>query len=249
MKKTLYLFLFAAALAACNPPTTNTTDTGNTTPKDSNAVVTSPPDSVRIDTAATVVDNGTATQPTPDPTQKTNTTTTTTTTGGRQMNPNGQVGGKMFGVSGHILIAGTYCGGAAPTPDIEAEARRPKPFANQSFLIREGKTNVLGANMVTRVMTDAKGDFRVDLRPGTYCMVLAEKENVRDAGFFTQKYITVDKTCDSKWLTSCDLSFTVADKNISGLRLTFNKQCNLTSLSPCLTWTGPMPPAAAPRGK
>jgi hypothetical protein len=231
MKKTLYLFLFAAALAACNPPTTTT---GNTTPEDSGkVVVTEPKDSTPVtDTTATVQ---------PD--------SSTGPDGGRIPNPNGSFGKKTFAVTGHILIQGSYCGGAAPSKEMEEEARRPKPYAKQPLLIREGKANALGTAMVTRTTTDANGDFKVDLPAGSYCLVLAEKERTRDAGFYNLTYMQVDKPCDTRWLNTCDITFTVADRPVSGLRLTLQKKCFIESLSPCITYTGPKPGSAAPKGR
>jgi hypothetical protein len=79
--------------------------------------------------------------------------------------------------------------------------------------------------------------------------VIDEKERTRNADFYTQNNQAVDKPCDQKWLNTCDLTFTVADKPVSGLRHTFTKKCFITSLSPCITYAGPLPPAAAPRGK
>lgn len=243
MKKTLYFILLAAAMAACTPPATTTTETK----PDSNAVAeVLPADTIPADTllppvdsgSTKVADNGNSNVPT----KETNDPPT-----GRQADPN-LSNGKYYTVTGNILVKSPYCGGAAPSQEILDKAAIPQPFAKQSFLIRSGKTNALGTNLVTRVMTDAKGDFKVDLQAGTYCMVLAEKESARDAGFYKTEFWTVDKPCDTKWLNTCDLTFTVADRNVSGLRKTFERKCQITSLSPCISYSGPLPPAAAPRG-
>lgn len=240
MKKTLCLFLLATAMVACNPPTGQGTDGDAKQPADSAATVENPPhDSMPVTAAAdstpTKVDEGTL--PTPGG------------GGGRRANPNLDLNAKRYVVTGHVTIAGSYCGGAAPTPEMEAEARKAKPYAQQPLLVRSGKANALGTDMVTRVTTDADGDFKLDLPVGTYCMVLAEKENARDPGFYSLKHMGVDKPCDNKWLNTCDLSFTVTDQNVSGLRLMLHKKCFIESLSPCVSYDGPMPPSAAPRGK
>jgi hypothetical protein len=240
MKKTLYFILFAASISACTPPTTTTTDNK---PDSNKVAVGEPKDTMDITPPVDSGSTGVVTDP--DNTQPGNETNPTP---GRKPNPNLPTG-KYYTVTGHILVKGSYCGGAAPSQEILDRANAPQPFANQSFLIRNGKMNALGTAMVTRVMTDANGDFKVDLTPGTYCMVLAEKENVREPGFYKLQNQAVDKGCDTKWLNGCDLSFTVADKNVSGLRKTFDKKCFITSLSPCITWDGPLPPSAAPRGK
>jgi hypothetical protein len=227
MKKTVFLLFVAAMVAACNPTTT----TEGNPPVDSNKVVVNEPkDSIPVDTSTAVVN--------PD---------STAPDGGRIPNPNGSLGKKKFAVTGHLLIQGSYCGGAAPSKEMEEEARRAKPYANKELLIREGKANALGTAMVTRTRTDANGDFKVELAPGSYCLVLAEKERRRDDAFYTQQYQSVDKPCDSKWLNTCELTFNVADRPVSGLRLTLQKKCFIESLSPCITYTGPKPASAAPR--
>lgn len=246
MKKRLYLFLVAAGLlVACNPPVNNPT-TG--TPADSNS--TAQQDSQpAVDSLAVAVD--TAGSGTTDPGTDPGTSTdpgASTDGGGRKPNPNIELGGKTFAVTGRILLKSSYCGGAAPSDEILAEYEKPKPYGGQPLLIREGKSNTLGAAMVTRTTTAADGTFKLDLKPGTYCLVIAEKERARDAGFYKLEYVQVDKACDTKWLNTCDISFTVADKPVSGLRLTLEKKCFIDQLSPCLSYSGPLPPSAAPRG-
>ncbi|HEX2898469.1 MAG TPA: hypothetical protein VHS96_02005 [Bacteroidia bacterium] len=247
MKNTLYFLILATALAACTPPAS--TDAGNTDVADSAAVTVNEPQDSLPDDTTVVADAGT-----PDPKVSNDAGTASgsdagNTGGGRQANPNGNLGAKTFKVSGNVLVTGSYCGGAAPSEEILAEASRPKPFANKGFLIRSGKMNALGTDMVTRTRTDAQGTFSVELIPGTYCMVLETKERARDAGFYKLQNLAVDKPCDQKWLNTCDLTFTVADKNITGLRLNFNKKCFVDDLSPCVSFTGPMPPSAAPKGR
>lgn len=245
MKKALFLLCMAVGLAACTPTTPSNSD-ADSTKVDSTAIVVQ--DSTpAVDSAAApadpVVDAATTTEPATNNGQVKPTENT-----GRQANPNVDLNAKRFKVTGHFLVQGSYCGGAAPTPEMEAAAREPKPMSNQAFLIRKGNTNALGTDLVTRVRTDASGNFSVELTPGTYCMVLEEKENRRSTEFLKTAYYVIDTKCDDKWLSTCDVSFTVADKPVSGLRKTFDKKCQLVTLSPCISWDGPLPPSAAPRG-
>jgi hypothetical protein len=245
MKKALFLLLASIMMVACTPTTPTTNVGADSTKVDSTAIVvqdTTP----TVDSAATqpdpVVDGGKTT----DPVANTDNGNANT---GRQANPSIDLNAKRFKVTGHVLIQGSYCGGAAPSPEIEAEARTPKPAVNQAFVVRKGSINAPGTAMVTRVRTDAKGNFSLELTPGTYCMVIDEKENRRTAEFLSTAYYVIDKKCDDKWLTACDLSFTIADKPISGLRLTLNRKCMLNNtFSPCVSWDGPLPPMSAPRG-
>ncbi len=246
MKKAFFFLCMACGLVACTPTTPTTNSGADSTKVDGTAVVVQDSTPV-VDSVATpsdaVVDAGTTTDPVNTkgevkPIENT----------GRQANPNVDMNAKRFKVTGHFLVQGSYCGGAAPSPEMEAAAREPKPMSNQAFLIRKGKTNALGTDLVTRVRTDASGNFSVELTPGTYCMVLEEKESRRSTEFLKTPFYTIDTKCDDKWLSTCDVSFTVADKPVSGLRKTFEKKCQLATLSPCISWDGPLPPSAAPRG-
>ena len=76
------------------------------------------------------------TTPTPKVDNGNNTATDAGNTGGGRVRDPNLANTKMFKVTGNILVAGSYCGGAAPSKEMEEEARRPKPFANQGFLIR-----------------------------------------------------------------------------------------------------------------
>ncbi len=250
MKKTLCFLIVAAALVACEPvPSEN-----NNPPIDTVAVLrpTTVDTTLGIDSVDHVVmgdtlgyegdslaivdgddgNNG-------DDGEKT----------GRYANPDIDLDAKSFTVTGHITIVSPYCGGAAPSNEVLENAKKPQAYAKQPILIRKGKTNALGTAMATRTTTDANGDFKVQLPAGDYCLVLAEKENARSNSFKATTTMVIDEKCDSKWLNKCDISFTVKDNNVSGLRLNLKKKCMLTTLSPCISYDGPLPSSAAPRGR
>ncbi|MGZ3884322.1 MAG: hypothetical protein ACXVPQ_00900 [Bacteroidia bacterium] len=65
-------------------------------------------------------------------------------------------------VSIQILQTHPYCGGARPTPEMEAAAREPQPYAGQKLFVISDK----GAK--DSVMTDAEGNFKISLKPGIY---------------------------------------------------------------------------------
>jgi hypothetical protein len=250
MKKFLLFLATASLMAACTPTTPTTTTGSDTTKVDSVPVVVQDSQPAVDSVTPAVADGGTTTDagPAADPNGKPASTDASTGTG-RQANPNGNLGAKHFTVSGRFLVKSPYCGGAAPTPDMVTASQTPQPFAGQGFIIRKGTTNGVGSAIETRVTTDNNGAFSVSLTAGTYCMVLNEKENRRTPEFLKTAYYEIDKKCDDKWLGTCELSFTVADKNVSGLRVTLERKCQIASLSPCIQWGGPLPPAAAPRGK
>jgi PBP1b-binding outer membrane lipoprotein LpoB len=245
MKKILPFLCVALLMLGCEPVGTTTTAGADTTKVDTTAVAvqeTLPtPDPLPVDSGA-IADAGTTVDPNGKPANP-------DATPGKQANPNANLGGKRFVVTGHVVVTSPYCGGAAPTQEMIDKAKTAQPMANQGFLIRNGSTNALGTALVTRTRTDAKGDFKLDLAPGTYCMVLEEKENRRTNDFYNTMGYEVDRKADDKWLGKCELSFTVADKPVSGLRLAFTRKCMINSFSPAISWNGPLPSSPAPRGK
>ncbi|MCC6370269.1 MAG: hypothetical protein IT236_04615 [Bacteroidia bacterium] len=55
-----------------------------------------------------------------------------------------------------------YCGGARPSRDMEAEAQKPKPYANYMVIIVSDKGSV------DSVKTNIEGEIKTKLKPGTY---------------------------------------------------------------------------------
>jgi hypothetical protein len=55
-----------------------------------------------------------------------------------------------------------YCGGARPSPEMLEEARKKRPYANRTliYISESGKTD--------SAKTNAKGELKVKLKPGTY---------------------------------------------------------------------------------
>jgi hypothetical protein len=65
-------------------------------------------------------------------------------------------------ITQQLFYTADYCGGARPTPEIEAEAATPKKYAGRSVIF------VSDAGRVDSARTDSAGEFRIKLRAGTY---------------------------------------------------------------------------------
>jgi hypothetical protein len=65
-------------------------------------------------------------------------------------------------VSFQIKQIHPYCGGARPTPEMEAAGRSPQPYANQKLFIVSDK------GYKDSLVTDAEGNFKTNLKAGTY---------------------------------------------------------------------------------
>ena len=175
-----------------------------------------------------------------------------TTTTEAQVNPSPQkpdpkvnVNTNKFRVSGTVTYTANYCGGAAPSEEMLAEMRQPKPRFGQELLVRSGDFNSFG-RLLARATTKEDGSFEFFLAPGDYCIVIAQKESA-DMVPKSSEYIHVDTECYNKWMATCDLSFRLADREISGLSLNLHQACFTNSYSTCVQWDGPMPPSAPRR--
>ena len=151
----------------------------------------------------------------------------------------------QFRVSGTVTYTANYCGGAAPSEEMLAEMRQPKPRFGQELLVRSGDFNSFG-RLLARATTKGDGSFEFFLAPGDYCIVIAQKESA-DMVPKSSEYIHVDTECYNKWMATCDLSFRLADREISGLSLNLHQACFTNSYSTCVQWDGPMPPSAPRR--
>ena len=89
-----------------------------------------------------------------------------------------------------------YCGGARPTPEIEAESRKPKPYANRTMIIISDKQKV------DSVKTDQYGAFKLKLKKGKYKMYEAWKYyKSTPTGDPLSSY---DKVClENEWKKDC----------------------------------------------
>lgn len=55
-----------------------------------------------------------------------------------------------------------YCGGARPSPEMEEEAQKARPYARKKIIL------VSANGKVSSFKTDAKGTLKLKLQPGTY---------------------------------------------------------------------------------
>lgn len=61
-----------------------------------------------------------------------------------------------------ITYTEPYCGGARPTKEIEAESKKPKPYAKKTIVI------LSNAGKADSVKTNSSGTLKLKLKPGTY---------------------------------------------------------------------------------
>lgn len=148
-------------------------------------------------------------------------------------------GAKLFGT---VQIHRGYCGGAAPSPEQQRGFSNPMPAAE--FFIREGDGNNKSARIVAQFTTGEEGTFSVELPPGTYSVLHADKKLKLDA--FKKKnaaqgsnYTSWGDECYEKWYNRADFLLNV--RKDTTVVLTYRSRC-FTGTNPCIRYNGPYPP-------
>jgi hypothetical protein len=78
-----------------------------------------------------------------------------------------------------VMFTTSYCGGAAPTEEIENRHANRRPFTKSTLRIKNSS-----AGIDTLVSTNESGEFKASLPVGTYDVYLTSKVNSRlDTGF------------------------------------------------------------------
>lgn len=148
-----------------------------------------------------------------------------------------------------VLIRGTvsylepYCGGAAPTPEIEARRNIPVPAPNFVLHFKKGSRNNEKTRVEKTVTANASGYFEVRLPKGDYCIVEDYKSKPFAVPAATQ-FTTWDTTCLKNKYNDCDFKLKVTGPTADTIKLVFRKHCFFNP--PCGSYTGPLPPTAQP---
>lgn len=85
----------------------------------------------------------------------------------------------------HITFTNSYCGGARPTPEIEAASNTPKNLSSFNLILAPKKSFKANADSVViaiktdskKIKTDSTGAFSISLKPGKYALYLTKKKN------------------------------------------------------------------------
>ncbi|MBI3509953.1 MAG: prealbumin-like fold domain-containing protein [Bacteroidetes bacterium] len=146
-------------------------------------------------------------------------------------------------VSGILLVKSDYCGGARPSDDLlNAPAQ---PTAGIKLYVKTGSSNSDKCSIVDSVISDTAGKFQIDLAPGNYCFVEAWKKEKYSTPKNDQNS-TYDTACYRKRYEECDYSIEL-NKPVGDAQIILQHHCPWTT--PCVSYFGPLPPAANPRGR
>jgi hypothetical protein len=150
---------------------------------------------------------------------------------------------KLYKVSGIVTATYSYCGGARPSDEMLAELNRPKPLADKKLFIKTGSSNSKSNSAIKEFTTDADGHFTIALEKGTYCIVEENKSAsmIIPASDANHKW---DVNCLTKEYERCDFQLNI-NKQPDSISINFLIPCEWNK--PCVTYTGPLPPAAQQR--
>jgi hypothetical protein len=150
----------------------------------------------------------------------------------------------QYTVSGIITQTHAYCGGARPSDKMLEDLRTPKPFPGKKLFVKNGTENTAGLKVLGEIIADSAGHFRLQLPPGSYCIVEQEQINKLDLDNFRKKKTTdlqLDEACLKQWWGKCLMSFEITTADKTDLNINFHFPC-FTNGIPCMRYSGPLPP-------
>ena len=147
-----------------------------------------------------------------------------------------------------LTTTSSYCGGAKPPVELQAELATPKPLPSVEIFVRRGDHNDVREAIVTSAISDDQGKLRFDLPPGKYCLVTKDKSD--DKKFHelnsryaqeTEQWSAIDSVCLTEWLRTPDLAIEVSQSGGREYALNIHQPCIWKSV-PCANYKGPYPP-------
>jgi hypothetical protein len=151
---------------------------------------------------------------------------------------------RQYVVSGTITQTHTYCGGARPSEEMLERLNTPAAYPGKKLYIRYGRVNSDKKKVIRVICADSAGHFKIQLPPGTYCIIQDEQIKRIDISNFKKMegdYLKLDENCLKRWWSECFTTFEVGKGNKSNLNVNFNFPC-FTGGTPCMQYTGPAPP-------
>lgn len=130
-----------------------------------------------------------------------------------------------------------YCGGAAPTPEMEKGRRSPIPNQNFYFLLK-GQDKI-------KASTNENGILSIDLEKGNYLIYSSDKIELSYDEFYNKfkpknKFeVEKDAPCFKDWYAEADFELNLNSDTI--VTFTTKKRC-YTGTNKCINYKGPIAP-------
>lgn len=143
-------------------------------------------------------------------------------------------------MTGKVSIHQPYCGGAKPTPEVSKGTY--SPYKNATFFIKTKMSND-DKNVVSKITTDDKGEFKTKLNPGTYIVIHEDKALSFEE--YVKKYNTPSTNQayigekDAKTQYEAPDMELVVEEN-KAIEITYHAKC-FVGINRLLKYTGKMP--------
>ena len=151
---------------------------------------------------------------------------------------------KTYKIKGKVTTSGSYCGGMAPTREMEAEARRVRPFVGYKVYVFKGTEYNFNNKFVTFIETDSLGEYELNLSNGEY-ILLSETQINKNLIPTLKKSKSVrihDEATILKWQKNGFAKIKVDSKDMEVEKFHVGKRCFLPNEIPGISYTGPYPP-------
>lgn len=129
----------------------------------------------------------------------------------------------------------SYCGGAAPSPEMERERIKGFPWASQLIYMNKGDSTEFES-----FVTDNFGQLRLALLKGDYCLKSAYKIDPSFKAKYKSEGWEFDEACFQELINKCDYSFSVTKDTT--IEYTVRDRCQYEGPTPCVLNPAPPPP-------
>ena len=141
----------------------------------------------------------------------------------------------VYNVTVKFKFIPAYCGGAAPSQEMEEERRKGVPYRSEVlYMDKNGDPNY------ESFVTDQFGALRLALLKGNYCIKKPYKIEKSKLAKFKADGWEFDSDCLTKELERCDFSFVVTKDTI--IEYEIYGRCHYNGPVPCVSNPGIPPP-------
>ncbi len=135
-----------------------------------------------------------------------------------------------------VRVIRPYCGGAAPSEEME-QMRMKGEMANKFVFYIENNNGVS-----KRVITNEVGVVSIELEPGEYCVKEGYKADPEMKKELEDSNWEFDKECISEWNATCNHEFSVTNDKNALVSFIYKPKCGWEGPVPCITNAGFPPP-------
>ncbi len=135
-----------------------------------------------------------------------------------------------------VKIIQPYCGGAAPSEEMENMRMKGEPAKQFVFYIYKE------TGIPIKMVTNMEGSATAELNNGGYCFKEGYKSDPEMIKGLENSDWEFDQACYSQWKEQCNHAFVVSDTSSNHINFTYRPRCSWEGPVPCITNTGFPPP-------